>query len=499
MQVKSHLLEQAQPSLSYRATAVVGWSAVTQVVLQVVQFGTLVILARLLRPEDFGLIGMATIVIGFVATFNQLGMNQAIIQRDELEAEHISASFWGSLMVGAAIGLVLVTIAPLIGLFFKDMRLVDILRVTSLGFVLGTLPYTHLALLQRKLLFKEVGIVAVLGGIASSLASVVTAFNGWGVYSLVVGQLVIGPISFMAAHLFEPWRVKPSFSPQAFRQLLSYGVHISAGNLINYATANLDYLLIGRAFGSEALGIYTLAYRVMQTPLMQISRMVPQGLFPVFSEIQFEEERLIRGYLRSTHYVVLVMFPLMASCIVLAPEIVLVFFGGQWLAAAPLIQVLCFAGAMKSAGMNIAIVFNAKGRPDVTWKWNLIILLVYIPLFAVALQWGVLGIAAATSLASVPFLILWQAWLTRVLSVSWSAYWSCLRLPLAASFLMACIMWLFRQLLVEHEVPSLFVLILVAGMGVLVYFGLVLLRDRSAVSDALEILRSRYAWIKRTV
>jgi teichuronic acid exporter len=333
--------------------------------------------------------------------------------------------------------------------------------------------------------------------VISSLISIILAFRGWGVWSLVVGQLTVGPITFLLAHFYEPWRITRVFSFKAFKELVSYGGHISAGNVINYASVNLDNLIIGRYLGSQTLGIYSLAYKIMQTPLNLLSRVVPQALFPVFSGIQDDERSLVRGYLRSTHYVVLVMFPMMAGCIVLASEIISVLFGEKWLEAIPLVQILCVAGAMKSAGMNIAIVFKAKGRPDVTWKWNLFILFLYIPLFFGALHWGSSGIALVISGLSIPLLFLWQFWLTRIIKVSWDQYWRSLKQPFIASLVMAGIILAIKQFRFMKDLEPLLSMLLFICLGALIYCGMILLFDRNTVTEIRTILKSRNAWIKR--
>lgn len=485
-------------NLAEKASTVVGWSAVAQALSQLIQLLTLAILARLLVPDDFGLLGMATVISGFVITFHQLGLNQAIIQRKELLPSHLSTSFWGSLFVSVVITGLIIALAPLISSLFNDMRVASVLRVTSLGLVLGSLPMTHNALLQRKLRFKEIGIILVVSVVISSLISITMAFRGWGVWSLVVGQLTVGPVTFLLAHFYEPWRVNKVFSFKAFKELISYGGHISAGNVINYASVNLDNLIIGRYLGSQTLGIYSLAYKIMQTPLRLLSRVVPQALFPVFSGIQDDERSLVRGYLRSTHYVVLVMFPMMAGCIVLAPEIISVLFGEKWLEAIPLVQILCIAGAMKSAGMNIAIVFKAKGRPDVTWKWNLFILFLYIPLFFGVIRWGSSGIAVVISGLSIPLLLLWQLWLTRIIKVSWGQYWRSLKQPFVASVVMAGIILAIKEFRFIKDLEPLVIMLIFICLGALIYCVMILLFDRSTVTEISTILKSRNAWIKRS-
>jgi len=488
-----------KPSLAEKATIVVSWSAVANILSQVIQLITLAILARLLVPDDFGLLGMATIVSGFILTFNQLGLSQAIIQRKELLPSHLSASFWGSLIIGSILSLIIFLLAPAISLLFNDMRVESVLRVLSIGLILGILPMTHIALMQRKLRFKEVGIVLVASVFMSSLTSIIMAFRGFGVWSLVVGQLIIGPVSFVLVHFYEPWRVDKVFNFGAFKDLIAYGGHISAGNVINYTTTNLDNLMIGRYLGAQILGIYSIAYKLVQTPLQLISRIVAQALLPVFAGIQDDDEQLVQGYLRATHYVILIMFPLMFGCAILAPEIIYVFFGEKWLEAVPLVQILSIAIAIKSAGMNIAIVFNAKGRPDVTWKWNLFILLVYIPSFFFALQWGAIGIVIVIAMLSLPFLLLWQLWLTRIVHVPWRDYWRSLKDPLFASIVMVIIIGATKVFWIPQEMEPFVTLLLLICAGVLIYCVMIILFDRRTVSEIHSILKSRNVWAKRSV
>ncbi len=319
-----------------------------------------------------------------------------------------------------------------------------------------------------------------------------------GVWSLVVGQLVLGPITFAIAHYYEPWRVERQFSLTAFKDLISYGAHISAGNIVNFAATNLDTLVIGRQLGAQVLGIYSMAFRVVRTPLQLISKIVPHALFPVFSEIQDDDQSLVRGYLRSTHYVVLLTFPLFAGCMVLASEIVTVIFGEKWVAAIPLVQVLCFAIATRSAGMNIVIVFNAKGRPDVSWKWNLFILLVYLPSFYFASRWGALGIALAIAILSLPFLLLWQFWLTKIVNMPWRDYWNSLKHPLIGSLMMAIIIWNIKEFWFPEDIAPLATLLVLTSLGVCIYCGVIFLFDRLTVFEIISLLKRQTSGDKRS-
>lgn len=382
------------------------------------QFVTLVVLARLLSPSDFGLMGMIMVVIGFAQAFADMGISNAIIHRQDATRNQLSSLYWLNIIAGIIVFFVVCASAPLIVGFYHEPRLHNLLYLTAVIFLIIPFGQQFQILLQKELRFERLAKIEIATSVVNSAIAIVLAFSGFGVYSLIWGQLA-GTSSKVLMLLnvgWRNWRPGFHFSKRDLKGYLSFGLYQMGERTINYLNSNLDYLLIGSMLGAKSLGYYTLAYNLIIRPSSLINPVITKVAFPVFSRMQNETNRLKKGYLKVLQLLSTVNFPMMAGLAVVAPIAVPVIFGEQWLPSIILIQILTIVGLLRSTGNPVGSLLLSKGRADLGFKWNLALAITQIPgLYLGAKLGGTVGVAIAFAALQCLYAILNYLVLIRIL------------------------------------------------------------------------------------
>ena len=365
------------------------------------------VLAWHLLPQDFGLISMAAVALAFVAPLNEMGLGAALVQRKEIEPGHAVAVFWCQVAVASAFAGVIALAAPLIAAFFGRDDLVVLLRVMSIGLPLGAAAAVPRALLTRSMRFGGLAGVELAAMAGSGSVAIGLAVTGAGVWSLVAQSLLgttITTVLLLGITRFNPVSISARPGLGHLRDLFGFGAPLTAYQFLNYISRNIDDILIGRVLGAEALGYYSMAYRVMMYPLQNVSGVVGRVSFPTFSSMQDDLERIRRAYLKVVQYIALITFPMMATMLVVAPAVTRVLFGPKWDPVAPLIMVFSIAGMAMSVGTTTGNIFLARGRTGLMLKWELFSAACLVTAIVIGLSWGLMGVAVSYTIMS---LILW--------------------------------------------------------------------------------------------
>lgn len=371
----------------------------------------MLVMVRVINPDGFGLVAMATTVLGLATLIGELGMTSALIQRAELEEAHKDSAFWTSICIGLALFAAFVLWAPALGRFYGEERLPPVLIVAAVPLVLGPLCSTHAALLRRNLKFERVARVEAIKSGISGVVMVFAALAGLGYWSILLGPIAGQVVAIVGYYLVtEGWRPGFRGSLAHARQLLSFSLYVAGGGAVNFVSANVDYLVVGRVLGPSALGVYTLAYQFVTVPLTRISALFSQVMFPAFSSLRDAPDAQRDAYVVITRSVALITFPVLAWGFVTAPELLSIVCGPEWLDAVPLIRALSVAGALKSVGTLVGVVFRAKGKASVELYWNLVWAAAVTLGVTVSVAWGSVGVATTISALSVPG-VLYTEWL----------------------------------------------------------------------------------------
>ena len=375
------------------------WSAVSVLGRRALSLLTGVVLARLLPPSAFGLLAMAIAVIAFLEVFKDIGLGSAIVRWNALTHRATSTVFWLTTAFGAGMGLALAAGAPLIAHFYHEPRLTPLVQFLAISFPLSGSSIVPLALLTREMRFRDLTLVEVASLVSSTAVAIVMAASGFGVWSLAAQAVVASAASFFMLLAVGRWRPLLAFSFREVRDMVRYSLPLAGFNAVNLVARNVDNLLVGRYLGSQALGLYDLAYRLMLLPLQLISWVANRVALPAYSRVHNDSEHIRPMFLKQASLVAFLTFPMMLGLAACASEFVTVVFGNQWLGATTVLVILAPVGALQSVGTMSGTILLAVGRTDVLLRWGAFASFVVTVACLVGLQWGIVGVAAGYAVA----------------------------------------------------------------------------------------------------
>lgn len=479
--------------LKQQALSGVKWTGTSMAAVTALQFITLAILARLLSPADFGLMGMIMVVIGFAQAFADMGISNAIIHRQDATCDQLSSLYWVNIFAGVIVFCVVCASTPLVVSFYHEPRLSNLLYLAALIFLITPLGQQFQILLQKELQFNRLAKIEIATSAVNSTVAIGAALAGYGVYSLIFGQLAAtsAKVALLCGVGWRHWRPRLHFSKQDLKGYLRFGVYQMGERTINYLNSNLDYLLIGSMLGANELGYYTLAYNLIIRPSAIINPVITKVAFPVFSLIQNETDKLRRGYLKVLQLLATVNFPIMFGFAAVAPIMVPVIFGEQWLPSILLIQILTIVGLLRSTGNPVGSLLLAKGRADLGFKWNLALTATQIPgLYLGAKFGGAMGVAIAFSILLILYSIAGYLILIRkligpclrvYLQSMWPSLWTSAVMAVAVIFIGGFL----------NSMPSPIRLIMQVLTGAMVFLGLMIFSQRMLLNEIKSMIFNR--------
>lgn len=466
----------------------VGWASFTQISKQGIQFIISVVLARILSPEDFGLVGMVLVFTGFAALFGEMGFGAALIQREVLEERHYSSIFWLNFLLGILLTGLIAMLAPVIANFYDEPRLVPLTTIIAINFMISSLGIVQTALLNRRMNFRLIAAVEMIAVLVAGGVAIFLAWAGYGVWSLGWQLVITTTIMVIGFWTVNGWRPKLLFDWQAVKELLGFSGNLLGFNSFNYWSRNADNLLVGRFLGTGELGIYTRAYTTMLLPISQVTNVLSRVMFPALSRVQHDKVRVKRIYLRSIALIALISFPMMMGLFVLAEPFILTLYGAKWIRVVSVIQILSLVGMVQSIVASVGWIYQSQGRTDWMFKWGLLVGSMGILSFIVGIAWGTIE-AVALSYAIMNILLLyWNLSIPgKLIDMSFFEVVSTLKGTFTCAGFMASIVWGFGFFLPESW-PYWVNLLVQTSIGLVTYGFVTHLFKIPAYTDAKSIL-----------
>lgn len=369
------------------------WNFLTYGLSKVGVLLTTSILARLLSKDDFGLVAIAVVAINYLGVVKDLGLGVALIQRREDVDEAANTVFTINIMLGFVQSAIVIPFAPLFASYFNDPMIIPVLRWLGASFAINALGSVHNIWLMRELDYRRKFIPDMGNTVVKAVVSIGLAFGGYGVWSLVFGQILGTLASVILVWIILPWRPRLTLNKKITGSLMKFGASILGGDILGVFIDNLDYIIVGRIFGLAQLSVYTLAYRLPE--MLVIGNLWVMGgvTFPAFSSIQDHPAEMRRGFLTAVRLIELIIVPICLGLIIAADPIVRVLFGDQWLEVIPLLRVLAIYAWVYSLGYHIGDIYKAIGRPDISLKLTIFTLIILTPAMFIGSKFGLLGIA----------------------------------------------------------------------------------------------------------
>lgn len=409
----------------------------SQAVSFVLRTGSLMILARLLSPKDFGIVGMVTAAIGILNLFRDFGLSTATVQQVTVTNEKYSTLFWINIFVGTALGVLCVCIAPAIGAFYHEPRLVAITMAMAAAFVFNAAGTQHAAILQRQMRFTVLSAIDVSSLFLSSAVGIGMAMGGYGYWSLVLMAL-IGPLfSTVCMWLTSRWIPGPLRRGVGLRSAMRFGGTVTINTLIVYVAYNLDNLLIGRVWGAQALGIYDRAYTLINIPGNNLTAAIGGIAFPTLARVQDAPGRLRSYFLKGYSFVLGLTVPITIYCALFASDLIFVILGPKWNATVPIFRILAPATLALSMINPFAWLLLATGRVERSLKIAVAIITLSTIGYVLGLPYGPNGVALAFSIAMMLWVVPNTLWCVRETDISFRDVFLVVQRPFVSAIVAA--------------------------------------------------------------
>lgn len=371
----------------------------------VLQMGSTVFLARLLAPEDYGLIGMVTVVIGFAGLFKDLGLSTATIQKSEINHNQVSTLFWINFAISCTTGLVVAALAPVVAWFYQEPRLTGITLALATSFIFGGLTVQHQALLRRQMNFTSLAKIEVISMLTGVVTAIISGWYGLGYWSLVLMQIATAIANAVGVWIACGWRPGTPLLSSGLRSMLAFGGNLTAFNFVNYFSRNLDNILIGQYWGPQQLGLYAQAYKLVLLPINQINGPITSVALPALSSLQSEPQNYSKFYYKAILAISTLGMPMLGFLVASADKVILTLLGKQWLGAVVIFQLLIPAAFNATIGVGQGWVYQSLGMVDRQLRWGIVSSILNVILFLIGVRWGAIGVAAAYGLSRPIFLV----------------------------------------------------------------------------------------------
>jgi PST family polysaccharide transporter len=430
----------------------------------VLRIGSLMVLARLLDPKDFGLVGMVTAFTGVLTLFRDFGLSSATIQHLEVNDDQVSTLFWINSLVGAILWILLVAVSPLVVAFYREPRLLWVTIVLAVGFFFNSIGVQHSAMLQRQMRFTElafIDFIALLSGVVVAIGMALYGFKYW---SLVAMTTVTPLVTSISLWLTTGWIPGPPRRRVGVHSMMRFGGTITLNGLVVYVAYNLEKVLLGRFWGAETVGIYGRAYQLINIPTDNLNSAVGEVAFSVLARVQNDADRLRSYFLKGYSLVLGLTVPITIACALFGDDLISVLLGPKWKAAVPIFRLLAPTILMFAMMNPFSWLLFSMGWVNRSLKIALVIAPLAISAYLIGLPYGPKGVALAYSTAMTIWLVPHILWCIHGTNISFGDILGVVKRPVISAVVAASLAFAV-QFQFGQTLPPL--LRLVVGCGIL--------------------------------
>lgn len=395
-----------EESLKNKTVKGIVWSSIERFSVQGIQFLVMIVMARLLTPKDYGLVGMVAIFIAVAQSLVDSGFSQALIRKQNRTETDNSTVFYFNIVVGILLYLVLFAIAPWVADFYNSPELTALMRVICLSVVFNSFVVVQRALLTVNIDFKTQAKASLTAAVVSGVIGIGMAYSGFSYWSIVAQQLVNLGLNTLLLWIFTRWRPRWIYSWGSFRELFTFGSKLMVSGLLDVVYRNMYLLVIGKVFTASSLGYYTRANQFAEFPSSNLTGIMQRVTYPVLCQIQDDDERLAQIYRRFLRLSAFLIFPLLVGLSAVAEPFVLLLLKEQWLFAATLLQIICFAMMWYPIHAINLNLLQVKGRSDLFLRLEIIKKAIAVLILCVTIPMGLIAMCVGQILSSLIALII---------------------------------------------------------------------------------------------
>lgn len=431
------------------------------------------VLARLLSPEEFGIVALVTVFVTFFNLLGDFGIGKAVVQNQNLTKHDVRSIFSFSILFAIALGSLFFLAAPLIASFYDSNELVNITRWLSLAVLFYTLQSIPRALLEKALKFKIIGIVTVITQMLTGAIAIVLAYRGFSYYALVIMSILNSFTLFVLYFAVAPIKIVFRINLSSIKKILKFSLFNLGFNFINYFSRNGDNLLIGKFLGATALGFYDKAYRLMLLPVQNLTHVITPAMMPVFSKYQDDKHIVFSTYLKVVKILANIGFPLSVLLFFSSYEIIILLFGNQWIDSVPVFKIVSLTIGIQVIYSSAGSVFQSVNRTDLLFYYGIIGAIILLS----GISYGVFignsietvgyGLLVAFALN---FLIVFYMLIKKALGCSYLLFLKTVSYPLLISLVMAVPLGIYSKWVGNGNLFTLIVKLIIAILSFLTFF-----------------------------
>ena len=475
-------------SLKKKTVHGVLWSTLERFSVQGIQFVVMIIMARMLTPNDYGLVGMLAVFIAVSQSLVDSGFSQALIRKQDRTEIDNSTVFYFNLVVGLILYGVLFAAAPFIADFYNEPQLIPITRVIGLSVLFNSLVVVQRALLTIKIDFKTQAKAALTAAISAGIIGIWMASSGYGVWSIVAQQLINLGVNALLLWVLSHWRPQWTYSWESFRDLFGFGSKLLVSGLIDTLYRNIYLIVIGKVFSASDLGYYTRAHQFTDFPSSNLTGIIQRVTYPILCSIQNEDERLADVYRRFLRISAFVIFPLMMGLAAVAEPLVLTLLKEQWLFAATLLSIICFQMMWYPIHAINLNLLQVKGRSDLFLKLEIYKKIVGVIILCITIPMGLIAMCIGGFFSSVIALIINTYYTDKLVHVSYFRQMRDLMPIFLLSVSMGVVVYLVINTFSIHPITQLGIGVVI---GFLYYVLLALLFKFTEFKELLQLLKRK--------
>ena len=476
-------------SLKHKAISGVAWSSLERLSVQSIQFAIQIVMARILLPEDYGVVAMLAIFLAVFQTFIDSGFSQALIQKQDRSEVDYSTVFYFNVGISIVLFFVLFFSAPLIAGFYNTPILTPVTKIVALNLLIIAFSVVPRAKFTVLIDFKTQAKASLTAVVISGAVGIWMAYNGFGVWALVYQSLLNNGINTLLLWILSKWLPLWTFSLVSFKKLFSFGSKLLLSALLDTVFRNIYTLVIGRKFTAQDLGYYSRADQFAQFPSTNLSGIIGRVAFPVMCEVQNDDEQFRNVFYKFLRTSTFLIFPLMVGLAALAEPLIRLVLTEKWLGAVVLLQILCFAFMWFPVhGLNLALL-QAKGRSDLFLKLEIIKKIVGVIILIITIPFGIIAMCVGLVVSSVLCMPINTYYTKKYFNIGFFQQMRYIFPSLFLSGSMGIIIFLLTQL----KLSDIYTLVLGISVGCLYYIGAVALFNMKEWQELKIIHRTLFA------
>ena len=463
------------------------WTYSQQFSTQIIQFVVSIVLARLISPEDFGLIGMITIFISIGNALFEGGLTNSLIRSNKLDDNDYSTVFIFNVIISCLIYLIIFTLAPYISRFYNQDILKILIRVYSISFVINSFSAVQNTILVKKMEFKKIAFLGLPAITLNGIVAISMAINGFGVWSLVFSFLASSLCSTILLWIFVKWKPSLVFSKTKFLKHFGYGNKLMISSILDIIFSNAYQIVIGKIYNAGLLGYYTRANTLMMLPVTNISTTLNKVAFPAFSQIQDDEDRLKAAYKKIMLLVLYVTTPFLTLMLVLAKPLIIFLITEKWIEIVPIFQVLCIAGILYPLHVYNLLILQVKGKSNLFLYLELSKKILTVIILVISIKFGFFGLLWGQVVFSIICLFINTHYAGRFLNYNlFQQLKDMLPIFLLSVLLGGIVYYINNNFLID--LPNYIKLIVGSIIGVSFYIGFSIIFNISSFSEIKKII-----------